>query len=286
MLVNVQGHDAYCYTGGKHFDATLPTAVFIHGAQNDHSVWILQTRYFAHHGFSVLAVDLPGHGRSQGAPLTTVEAMSDWLLALLAGAGVGKALLIGHSMGSLIALETTARALSDTTAITISGIAMVGSAYPMKVSDALLDAANHNQPAAIAMVNKWSHASFVQKPSSPGPGFYVLGGSQRLMERVAQLDQRNPAKAAEASTVFHTDFVACNTYQGGEAAAQGCRCPTLFLLGKRDAMTPPKAANALISAIPQAKVVLIDSGHALMAEQPYAVLDHLFSFATGINWGE
>lgn len=278
MLVNVQGHDAYCYTGGKQFDASLPTAVFIHGAQNDHSVWILQTRYFAHHGFSVLAVDLPGHGRSQGAPLTTVEALSDWLLALLDAAGVGTALLIGHSMGSLIALESAARTPAR---VTISGIALVGSAYPMKVSEALLDAANHEQPAAIAMVNKWSHSSFVQKPSSPGPGFYVLGGSQRLMERITQLDQRNPAKAA--NTVFHTDFAACNTYQNGDAAARAIRCPTLFLLGKRDAMTPPKAAGALHNAIPQAQVALIDSGHALMAEQPDAVLDQLFRFASGIT---
>jgi len=277
MLVNVQGHEAYCYTGGKHFDASLPTAVFIHGAQNDHSVWILQTRYFAHHGFSVLAVDLPGHGRSHGAPLTTVEALSDWLLALLDAAGVSKAVLIGHSMGSLIALEAASRAPAH---ITISGIALVGSAYPMQVSEALLDAANHDQPVAIAMVNKWSHSSFVQKPSSPGPGFYVLGGSQRLMERMAQLDQRNEAKTANSDTVFHTDFAACNTYRNGDAAAREIRCPTLFLLGKRDAMTPPKAAGNLSKAIPQAQVVLIDSGHALMAEQPDAVLDQLFRFAT------
>src|SRR5437868_8841070 len=92
------------------FDAALPTIVFIHGAQNDHSVWALQTRYFAHHGFGVLAVDLPGHGRSKGAPLTSVEAMADWLLALLDTAGAGQAMLVGHSMGSLIALEAAHRA--------------------------------------------------------------------------------------------------------------------------------------------------------------------------------
>ena len=301
MLINVQGHDAYCYTGGKPFDATLPTAVFIHGAQNDHSVWILQTRYFAHHGFSVLAVDLPGHGRSQGAPLTTVELMSDWLLALLKAANVTKALLVGHSMGSLIALETAGRTPSS---VLIGGIAMVASAYPMKVSEVLLEAANNDQPTAIAMVNKWSHASFVQKPSSPGPGFYVLGGSQRLMEHIARGDKRNLgniAKVADQSntknptittntakgdTVFYTDFMACNTYQHGDVAASAIRCPTLFLLGKRDAMTPPKAAKTIVGRIPHAKVALIDSGHALMAEQPDAVLGELFHFATDIAWLE
>ncbi|QRX83369.1 alpha/beta fold hydrolase [Glaciimonas sp. PAMC28666] len=298
MLINVQGHDAYCYTGGKPFDPALPTAVFIHGAQNDHSVWILQTRYFAHHGFSVLAIDLPGHGRSQGAPLTAVEAISDWLLKLLKTVNVTNALLIGHSIGSLIALEAVARSSSP---MVIGGIAMLASAYPMNVSELLLDAANHDQPSAIAMVNKWSHANFVQKPSCPGPGFFVLGGSQRLMEHIAHRDQRNVAKVPEAAsqqngtdaaianqgdTVFYTDFIACNTYRNGDAAASAIRCPALFLLGKRDLMTPPKAAKAITSAIPQAKVVLIDSGHALMAEQPDAVLEQLFTFASGIIWPE
>ena len=110
MILNIDGFDAYCYTGGKPFDASLPTAVFLHGAQNDHSVWILQTRYFAHHGYGVLAVDLPGHGRSKGKALTSVEAMADWLLRVLDAAGVKQAALIGHSMGSLIALETSVRA--------------------------------------------------------------------------------------------------------------------------------------------------------------------------------
>ena len=109
MILTVQGKPAYAYTGGKAFDASLPTAVFIHGAEHDHSVWALQTRYFAHHGFSVLAVDLPGHCRSAGPALTTVPAMADWLAALLDAAGVQRAFVAGHSMGSLIALDFAGR---------------------------------------------------------------------------------------------------------------------------------------------------------------------------------
>lgn len=265
MLLNVQGHNAYCYTGGKPFNPQLPTAVFIHGAQNDHSVWILQTRYFAHHGYNVLAVDLPGHARSKGAPLTSVEAMADWLLALLDAAGVQQAALIGHSMGSLIALEAAFRAPAR-----ISKLALVGTAYPMKVSDALLDASLNDEQAAIDMVNIWSHTSIAHKPSCPGPGFYVMGGSQRLMQRIAA---QNPAQ------VFHTDFSACNAYANGEAAARSLGCPTLLLLGKRDMMTPPKATATLAKAIPHCQVAQIDNcGHDLMAEQPDAVLEALFTF--------
>lgn len=266
MLINVQGTQAYCYTGGKRFDSTQPTAVFIHGAQNDHSVWALQTRYFAHHGFGVLAVDLPGHARSEGEPLTSIEEMADWLLALLDAVGVQQATLIGHSMGSLVALEATHRAPQR-----VARLAMVGTAYPMKVSDALLDASKNAVQSAIDMVNVWSHSSIAHKPSSPGPGFYVMGGSQRLMQRIAQ---RSPAP------VFHIDFSACNAYANGEQAAMSVSCPALLLLGKRDMMTPPKATAALAGALQQCQVTLVEEcGHQLMAEQPDAVLDALFTFA-------
>lgn len=266
MKLHLQGHDAYCYTGGKDFDPTLPSAVFIHGAQNDHSVWALQTRYFAHHGFGVLAVDLPGHGRSKGLPLSSIEAQADWLLELLGAAGASNPVLIGHSMGSLIALETAARAPDR-----IRKIALVGTAYPMKVSPALLETARNDQACAIDMVNIWSHSTIAAKPSCPAPGFYLMGAGLRLKERIAK---RN------AAPVFYTDFVACNSYANGEAAAADVRCDTLFVLGKRDVMTPPKAANILMSTIKNSQTILIDRcGHELMAEQPDTVLDALYEFA-------
>ena len=83
MDLTVNGRKAYAYTGGKPFDPKLPAVVFIHGAEHDHCVWTLQTRYLAHHGRGVLAVDLPGHGRSDGPPLASVEEMAE-CAALLA----------------------------------------------------------------------------------------------------------------------------------------------------------------------------------------------------------
>ncbi|MGA7813275.1 alpha/beta fold hydrolase, partial [Caballeronia sp.] len=79
MMLDVNGAQAYAYTGGNAFDPSRPAAVFIHGAQHDHSVWALQSRYFAYHGLSVLAVDLPGHSRSAGPALRSIGALADWI---------------------------------------------------------------------------------------------------------------------------------------------------------------------------------------------------------------
>jgi pimeloyl-ACP methyl ester carboxylesterase len=253
---------AYCYTGGKAFDASLPTVVFIHGAQNDHTVWALQARYFAHHGFGVLAVDLPGHGRSKGDALTTVEAMATWLLGVLGAANVQEAVLVGHSMGSLIALEAACQAPARVTAL-----ALVGTTYPMKVADALLATARDDEPRAIDMVALWSHGGGARR--SAAPGFNVVNSARRLMQRMSAL---NPHQ------LFFTDFSACNNYANGEAAAQSVACPTLFLFGSQDMMTPARSTKLLTSTIAHGQVVMVDAGHQMMAEAPDAVLDALFAF--------
>ena len=91
MKLTIHGRDAYAYTGGKPFDPALPCVVFIHGALHDHSVWTLLARWCAHHAYSVLAPDLPGHMKSAGPALESVEAMADWVLGLLDAAGVKQA---------------------------------------------------------------------------------------------------------------------------------------------------------------------------------------------------
>jgi len=259
--LRVDGKQAYAYTGGRPFDGARPAVVFIHGAEHDHCVWVLQSRYLAHHGRSVLAVDLPGHGRSAGPPLASVEAMADWIVALLNAAGAPKAALVGHSMGSLIAVECAARHPER-----ISKIALVGTAFPMRVAPELLEATRSAEPLAQDMVNIWSHSSYAQYPSNPGPGFWVMGENLRLMQR-------------QKPGVMHVDFAACNAYANGVQAAAKVACPALLVLGKRDIMTPPRATAELTAALRDARVVEIpDSGHALMAEKPDEVLDALAAF--------
>jgi pimeloyl-ACP methyl ester carboxylesterase len=266
----------YAYTGGRPFDPSRPVVVFLHGAQHDHSVWILQSRYLAHHGYGVLALDLPGHVRSEGPPLATVEAIADRVAAALRAAGVARLLAVGHSMGSLIALEL-ARRMPDA----VRGVALVATAFPMRVADALLQATRDAPADALDMINVWSHspsvAAFDRKPAAPGPGFSNVWQNLRLMQRVAQCSGRD---------VLPTDFAACNAYAGGLDAARALRCPALFVLGTNDAMTPPRAATALIDACPQAEVVRVaGGGHALMVERPDAVRDAVAGFARRVFAG-
>jgi pimeloyl-ACP methyl ester carboxylesterase len=270
MLFTVRNQPAYAYTGGRPPKGSGLPVVLIHGAQHDHSVWILQSRYLAHHESPVLAVDLPGHGRTSGPPLATVEDMASWVAELLRDAGLGPALLCGHSMGSLIALQCAA----DNPELA-AGVALVGSAAPMKVSDALLAAARDDEARALDMINAWSHATINGRPGCPGPGFSIFVQNRRLMER-------------QPRGVLFSDFAACNAYQGAFDAAARLRCPALFVLGGRDMMTPPKAARALVQAIRDAAsaggvgapevVEVAGCGHALMSERPDAVLQALVQF--------
>jgi len=193
------------------------------------------------------------------------------VLAALAAAGAGKATLVGHSMGSLIALDAAGRAPDK-----VDRIALVGSVFPMPVSDALLDAARSDEPRAFDMINRWSHGSLYDPPSCPGPGFSIWNQNRRLMER-------------QRPGVLLNDFVACNAYQAGFDRADALACPVLFVLGKRDQMTPPRASRPLVDrcaaalagrGLPAPKVVEVpDCGHALMTEKPLAVLNALREFA-------
>jgi pimeloyl-ACP methyl ester carboxylesterase len=265
MELEVRAASTYCYTGGKPFDPAKPTVVFVHGVLNDHSVWILQTRYFAHHGWNVLAPDLPGHCRSEGEPPKSVEEAADFVLALLAAAKVERAALVGHSFGSLAVLEAAARAPER-----VTHLALLGTASPMKVSSALLENAQHAPLKAIAMVNTYSHSMLAPPPSSLGPGTWLYGGARALMKRVLASNPR--------VNVFHRGFVACDSYDGGEAAMAKVQCPVLFVLGRNDAMTPPKAAQSLQKQARHASTVLVEGGHQMMTEAPDAVLSALKTF--------
>ncbi len=265
MELLVNNSKTFCYTGGKTFDPAKPTAIFLHGVLNDHSVWILQTRYLAHHGWNVLAPDLPGHGKSAGDAPASVEAAADWVLALMDAADLDKAALIGHSFGALMALEAAARSPQRA-----SHLVMLGVASPMKVSPVLLEASQNDPEKAIAMVNVFSHSTLAPPPSALGPGSWLYGGSRALMRRVLAGNCR--------VNVFHIGFLACDRYAGADAAMPKVSAPTLFILGAQDQMAPAKAARSLVQAAQRGTVATVPGGHQMMLECPEEVLAAMRGF--------
>ena len=260
MEFTVDDKAVFAATGGRPFDPALPTVVFVHGSALDHTVWALQTRYFAHHGRNVLALDLPGHGRSAGPPMSAMADMADWMIRALDALKIESAQLVGHSMGSLVALEAAARHPAR-----VTGLALLGTSVPMPVTDALLSAAEAGDHAAFDMVTLWGHSRDGQVGGNRAPGLWMTGGGLRLLER-------------SGAGVMFAAMTACNDYTHGLDTAAKIQCPTLLVLGDRDAMTPPRAAKALAEAIPNSQtVVLKGCGHMMMAEQPDRVLDALIS---------
>ena len=261
MELTVDDRKVFAATGGKPFDPSLPTIVFVHGASFDHTVWTLQTRYFAWHGYGVLAVDLPGHGRSEGPLLETVPAMADWLTRLLDAAGVGKAALAGHSMGALVALDAAARHAER-----VTSICLLGAGYPMRVNDALLQPAKANEHLAMDLVNSWGYGRNAQFGGHRVPGLWMMRGGLRVLEHAGD-------------GVLFNDLNACNAYDDGEAAAEAITCPALFVLGEKDMMAPVKVARGLAAGMKQAEInVLKGVGHIMMEEAPDETLDAMRGF--------
>ena len=261
MDLNVDGHKVYAATGGLPFDASKPTLIFIHGAGQDHSNWQLPARWFAWHGHSVLTVDLPGHGRSDGTALETIQDMGQWIGRLMDAAGVKQAGLVGHSMGGGIAVEA-AVAFPER----ITRIALLGTSLSMPVNEALLTAARDEPEKAHQMIATWSHGPRAKIGRNPSPGLWMIGSSMALLRR------NRPG-------TLHAAFDACNRWRSGPEAARRIKCPALVIIGGSDSMTPPKIGRQLAEAIAGSRTIVVpDCGHMLMYEAPDAVLDALIGF--------
>jgi pimeloyl-ACP methyl ester carboxylesterase len=258
MKLRVAGQTIYAYTNNREIEPTRESIVFIHGAGLDHTVWTMAARHFARHGRNVIAVDLPGHGRSGGKPIASITSLADWLITLLDALQVKRTALAGHSMGSLVALDCAARYPDRTRCL-----ALVGSTAPMPVSEAILAAAAADDHAAFEMLTQWGYSKKHQYGGNPNPGMWMTGNTLRLFER-------------SRPGVLFADMTACSEYQQGLERAGGVTCPVLVVLGKEDRLTPLRGSQSLLSALPHPRVeVVAGAGHTLMSEAPNALLDAL-----------
>lgn len=231
--------------------------VFVHGSGADHTVWRFQTRWLRGRGHKVTAVDLPGHGSDANEPLTSIEDMAEWLIETTA-----PAVLIGHSMGSLVALQ--AARLDSRSA---QALVLVGTGAAMSVHPELLAAAKSNMPRAARLIAGWSlPASFGGAHSEPGT--WQHGAAVRLLER-------------SRPGVLGADLTACENY---EAKVDGVDPPVLVINGAADRMTPARGAAALAKSMTGAGYVeLAGCGHEPMLQEPKRFNDVLVDFLAGVG---
>lgn len=262
MLIEIDGAEFYAYTAARNADADLETIAFVHGTAMDHTVWALQSRYFAYHGYNILAIDLPGHGQSGSDASADIAGYAAWLVNVLRNCK-GRAMhLVGHSMGALICLETAAQYGHSNPPL--KSLSLVGFSYPMSVTPKLLEAARDNPSEAYAMMTQWSHTSAIG--GEPNPGFWSTGSQMSMMEN------------SRSGAVF-TDLTACNNYDGGQEAMAKVACPILFLSGIQDKMAPAKLARQEADKNPNAEIVLLPRcGHSIMSENPDGVREALWHF--------
>jgi pimeloyl-ACP methyl ester carboxylesterase len=250
MQFDIHGETVFASTGHQAHATGKPYVVFIHGAGMDHSVWLVYERYFAHRGYNVLSLDLPGHGRSRGKPLESIEALAGWLSDYLNELNLTGVTLIGHSMGALVAFECAGQSPDR-----VTKVILLGFSYPMTVGPALLDAARNNDHAAIDMMVIYGHDFRTQLGGNRSAGVSVINSVKRLLER-------NP------SGVLYTDLNACNCYENGDNVAQKLTCPVIFISGDRDKMTSPRAAEKMSKQVLHGSMHRVEnSGHGVMVEQ-------------------
>ena len=263
MEFTVDGAKVLATTGGRPLDRDLPLIVFVHGSALDRTTWQLQTRHFSHRAYTVLAVDLPGHGGSDGPPPDSIEGFADWVAALVETAGFDRAHIVGHSMGSLIGLETSARHPDS-----VATLVMTGAVAAMPVHPSLIEAAEQGDHLAYELMTSWGHGRVAHLGGHPTPGLWMLGSTIRLWERAAP-------------GVLANGLHACDNYSHGPQAATEVQCPTLLITGSMDVMAPPIGAQPLRDGIADHEEVVIDgAGHIMMIEFPDPVIDAIDDFLT------
>ena len=261
MKHTVNGDQIHIATGGRAFDPNGNVLVLLHGSGQNHLTWVLQGRYLAHRGYSVLAPDFPGHGLSEGEPLASIEAHAQWVIDLLDSLGVAQATLIGHSQGVLVSIETASAHASR-----VKSLVLIAGAAAIPVNDYLVDMSDQALSKAIKMMTSWGHgpAAHMHDNSQPGHSFLAYG------RQVMAMNNRSALLA---------DLNACNAYQTGDAACAAITQPTHCILAGKDKMTPVRAGHKMVGLIPGATAdVIALAGHFLPAECPMEVNHAIRSF--------
>ncbi len=231
------------YTQSKAQTPDAPVLVLIHGAGGNHLHWPSELRRLP--GATVCALDLPGHGRSDGPGRDTVAGYVNVVLGFLDATHTERAVLMGHSMGGAVA-QTAALNYPER----VAGLVLVGTGGRLRVAPAILEGALNDFEGAVKLITRFAWAK-------DAPQELVRLGIQALSETPPQ--------------VLHDDFFACDNFDV-LARLTEISAPTLVVAGTADLLTPPKYGAFLAERIPQAQLLTVEGGGHMMAlEQPDVV---------------
>ena len=262
MIFKVNNEEVFASTGGKPFDKNKPLMIFIHGSGLTHMCWVLQTRSFAFHGYSVLALDLPGHGLSGGKSLQSIEAMADWISEVMDAVDVKESSLVAHSQGCLVAIECAARYPNK-----IKTLSLMGGAGAIPMNPELLSLAEKSDPKAVDLMMDFAHGPSGHFGGHPVPGLYHLNTGSKLVQ------------SKEIKDTLGVDFRACDNYTNGFEAAKKLNLPTLSILADQDRMCRLKDGKKLANNITNSEIFIINNcGHMMLLEEADQTLAILKKF--------
>ena len=262
MRFIVNNKEVFASTGGQSFDINKPVIIFVHGSGLSHITWVLQTRYFAFHGYSVLSIDLPGHGYSEGPSLKSIEVMGDWIADVIDASGIEEVSLVGHSQGCLVTMETASRYPNKVKSLSLMG---GGGAIPMNPE--LLDLAEKGDPKAVDLMMDWAHgpAGHFGGHAVPGLHHINIGGTIVLNGSIKD--------------ALGVDFRACNNYKNGSVASEKISCPTLCILGDKDKMVPLEKGKKMATKIKNSELSIIEEcGHMILFEKAFEMREIVKNF--------
>jgi len=255
LIFQVDNNDVFASDSGQGIDKNKETIILLHGSGLSHIVWSLTEQYLSNQNYNVLAIDLPGHGNSEGNCLKSIEEISDWLEKVFKQLSISELTMIGHSQGCLESLEYSSRYSKR-----VKNLIFVGGSYRMPVNQDLIDLAVSGDDKAVQLMMKWSYENS-KKFIGGNPVEKIINSSRDIRE------------------VLATDLIACNNYENGSEALKSINCPTLFIFGELDKMVNLEKGKKFAELIPNSKTHIIkDCGHMIMFEKAFEMREKITKF--------
>lgn len=227
---------------------TGPRVLFLHGAGGTWKHWGLQLRDLEN--AQRVAVDLPGHGRSDGSGHDTIAGYAAFVQAFLDALEWPATTIVGHSMGGAIAMSLALQAPDR-----VEKLGLVGTGARLRVHPAILKGLQAEDPLpTLRDINERAY-----RPDAPDE----------------QIERATQELAATPAAVIYDDFIACDAFDIMEQLGD-IQQPALVLTGEQDQLTPPTYAEYLAKHMSNAQLSLVPkAGHFVMIEQPQVVTDAL-----------